>query len=215
MVFNPLVFAFVLLALFTRSLAEDTEVTDVTYGSTIKLEHVPTKHRLHSHEVKYVTGSQQQSVTAVRDTADSNSFWTVKSAHLADPIAPGTPVLCGHTIRLQHLRTGRNLHSHKHKAPLSRDQEVSAFGELTGRWSDGDSGDNWTIECTSGTGPWKRGKNVRLRHVDTGTLLASSGHIKFSQVIPDQQQVSTSTWKNANTLWKTSEGFYIAPTTEK
>lgn len=190
-------------------------MTDVTYGSTIKLEHVSTKHRLHSHEVKYVTGSQQQSVTAVSDTADSNSLWTVKNAHQADPIMPGTPVLCGHTIRLQHLRTGKNLHSHKHRAPLNGDYEVSAFGELTGRWSDGDKGDNWTIECTTGSGPWKRGANVRLRHVDTGTLLSSNSNLKFRQPIPDQQQVSASSWKKTNTLWKTGEGFYIAPPSAK
>ena len=39
-------------------------------------------------------------------------------------------------IRLQHLNTGRFLHSHLFTSPLSGNQEVSAFGDLSG----GDTG---------------------------------------------------------------------------
>lgn len=39
------------------------------------------------------------------------------------------PVKCGDVIRLQHLATKRNLHSHLFQSPISRNQEVSAFGE--------------------------------------------------------------------------------------
>ena len=39
------------------------------------------------------------------------------------------PVKCGEVIRLQHLSTKRNLHSHLFQSPMSRNQEVSAFGE--------------------------------------------------------------------------------------
>lgn len=44
-------------------------------------------------------------------------------------ICSSTPIKCGQTIRLQHLSTGRNLHSHTFVSPLSRNLEVSAFGE--------------------------------------------------------------------------------------
>ena len=47
-----------------------------------------------------------------------------------------TPVKCGDTIRLQHLATKRNLHSHFFQSPLSHNQEVSCFGE----GGDGDTG---------------------------------------------------------------------------
>ena len=39
------------------------------------------------------------------------------------------PVKCGQTIRLTHVATKRNLHSHRFSSPLSRNLEVSAFGE--------------------------------------------------------------------------------------
>ena len=39
------------------------------------------------------------------------------------------PVKCGQTVRLMHLSTRRNLHSHHFQSPLSHNLEVSAFGE--------------------------------------------------------------------------------------
>ena len=51
---------------------------------------------------------------------------------------------CGSTIRLEHMETGKNLHSHsEHKGPISRKNEVSGFGDD----GEGDSYDNWQIEC--------------------------------------------------------------------
>jgi dolichyl-phosphate-mannose--protein O-mannosyl transferase len=47
----------------------------VTHGSVIKLQHERTKFRLHSHEVPYGSGSQQQSVTGFPGVEDANSFW--------------------------------------------------------------------------------------------------------------------------------------------
>lgn len=43
-------------------------------------------------------------------------------------------------IRLQHLNTGRFLHSHLFTSPLSGNQEVSAFGDLSG-------GDTGAVSC--------------------------------------------------------------------
>lgn len=50
-------------------------VSQVTYGSVIKLMHEKTKHRLHSHDVPYGSGSGQQSVTGFPEGDDSNSYW--------------------------------------------------------------------------------------------------------------------------------------------
>ena len=35
---------------------------------------------------------------------------------------------CNDTIRLEHLKTGKNLHSHNFASPVSKQQEVSAYG---------------------------------------------------------------------------------------
>ena len=62
---------------------------------------------------------------------------------------PGTPIKCGETIRLQHVTTSANLHSHLFRSPLSGQQEVSCFGQSHEQMglSDGDTGDNWIVMC--------------------------------------------------------------------
>lgn len=185
----------------------------VTYGSTIKLEHVASKHRLHSHKIAYGSGSGQQSVTGFPDGGDPGSFWVIKGAHRAVRKVAGAVVQCGDTIRLQHLATGNNLHSHEHRAPMNRDYEVSAYADESSesaRWRDGDTGDNWIVDCTT-KGSWKRFEEIRLHHADTDTYLTSSTKLKFGHPIEDQLQVSSAGRKNKQSLWKTNEGFYLAP----
>jgi dolichyl-phosphate-mannose--protein O-mannosyl transferase len=53
----------------------------------------------------------------------------VKEAHGESACEVGTAVRCGDTIQLQHVATGKNLHSHHFKSPISNNQEVSGFGE--------------------------------------------------------------------------------------
>lgn len=49
----------------------------VTCGSVLKLLNTDYRIRLHSHDVKYGTGSGQQSVTGTEIQEDSNSHWTI------------------------------------------------------------------------------------------------------------------------------------------
>lgn len=50
-------------------------VDHLTCGSVVKLENQDyTQVRLHSHDIKYGSGSGQQSVTAA-ENHDSNSYW--------------------------------------------------------------------------------------------------------------------------------------------
>ena len=66
--------------------------TQVTCGSTVKLAHDSSTFRLHSHQVSYSRGSQQQSVTAFPESDDANSYWivhgTVVSAGAPSPPCP-------------------------------------------------------------------------------------------------------------------------------
>ncbi len=50
--------------------------------------------RLHSHDIKWGSGSGQQSVTAVSAMDDPNSYWTIKPAH-GEQCPQGTPVRHG------------------------------------------------------------------------------------------------------------------------
>ena len=64
---------------------------------------------------------------------------------------------CGQKIRLEHLTTTRNLHSHHFSSPLSNSQEVSAFGDD----GEGDTGDVWTVVCD--TDVWRRDDTVMFK----------------------------------------------------
>lgn len=71
------------------------------------------------------------------------------------------PIACGQKIRLEHLPTKKNLHSHLFSSPLSDEQEISAFGED----GEGDTGDYWSVICDGEY--WDRQDSIMLRHADT------------------------------------------------
>ncbi|KAJ3362121.1 Stromal cell-derived factor 2-like protein 1 [Kappamyces sp. JEL0680] len=56
----------------------EPEYETVTCGSMVKLANKATTHRLHSHDVKYGSGSGQQSVTAYPRGNDPNSYFRVE-----------------------------------------------------------------------------------------------------------------------------------------
>ena len=146
----------------------------VTCGSAIKLESADTGYYLNSEEKQLGAGSGQQIVTFVADKATRNTLWWVRPAHTGDEreyppaasCALATPVRCGQTIRLSHVDTMRNLHSHEVKSPLSSQQEVTAFGTGDAK---GDAGDDWVVECAGKY--WMRDAAVRLVGYLVGWLL--------------------------------------------
>lgn len=91
----------------------------MTCGSAIKLTHQLTGYKLHSHDVKYGSGSGQQSVTAFPQADDPNSYFVVQAAD-GQQCARGQSIKCGDVVRLQHQATGAYLHSHLHASPLSQ-----------------------------------------------------------------------------------------------
>jgi len=175
---------------------------DVSCGSVIKLESLAHKIRLHSHDVKYGSGSGQQSVSGVSTSEDVNSHWVIKGSSEKDICKRGEPIECGQKIRLEHLTTHRNLHSHHFSSPLSNDQEVSAFGES----GVGDSGDVWKLVCDGDY--WDRDEKVMLRHEDTGAYLGSSGHT-FGRPISGQMEIVGRRSPDSYTDWKVQEGIFI------
>ena len=174
----------------------------VTCGSLIKLYSQSYQTRLHSHEVAYGTGSGQQSVTAIEQADDSNSLWQIRGISEDNACTRGEPIQCGASVRLTHLNTKKNLHTHNFRSPLSNQQEVSAFGEN----GVGDDLDVWEIQCS--TGQWNRNSGVSLYHSPTKKFLALSGKV-FGRPIANQMEVIASKSKQ---LWKVMEGVYIKPT---
>ncbi|XP_066143956.1 stromal cell-derived factor 2 [Euwallacea fornicatus] len=173
-----------------------------TCGSVIKLMNTDYKVRLHSHDVKYGTGSGQQSVTATEVQEDVNSHWMIKAA-TGKVCLRGDPIACGTNIRLEHVETKKNLHSHLFSSPLSGNQEISAYGNDQG---EGDSGDNWTVVCSGDS--WRRDDSVMLKHVDTQMYLAVSGRT-FGRPINGQMEVVGVRSSTGAVHWKSMEGVYL------
>uniref|UniRef100_A0A7S3DBZ2 MIR domain-containing protein n=1 Tax=Palpitomonas bilix TaxID=652834 RepID=A0A7S3DBZ2_9EUKA len=200
-------------ALFALSSAYDSEndFSTVTCGSSIKLKNRASGFRLHSHDVKWGSGSGQQSVTSTGSKDDPNSLWVVHAKH-GDPMCPrGTPVKCGDTIRLMHSATRANLHSHLFRSPLSQQQEVSAFGVE----GEGDTGDNWIVDCLNAQpgSNWDRKSAIRFRHADTRKYLHTHASHKFDRgncgftcPIIGQQEVTAFGQKNDDNVWAVAEG---------
>jgi len=64
--------------IFMLHTAECKKMKEVTCGSLLKLLNNAFKVRLHSHDIKYGSGSGQQSVTGTDIKEDVNSYWVVK-----------------------------------------------------------------------------------------------------------------------------------------
>ena len=71
-------------------------------------------------------GSGQQSVTGVEASDDANSYWRIRGGTEGE-CPRGSPVRCGQAVRLTHVLTGKNLHTHHFPSPLTNNQ-VSAPG---------------------------------------------------------------------------------------
>ncbi|KAK4310163.1 hypothetical protein Pmani_018251 [Petrolisthes manimaculis] len=175
----------------------------VTCGSVVKLLNPYYKVRLHSHDVKYGSGSGQQSVTGTPQQEDHNSNWLLKGP-VKKTCPRGELIKCGQVVRLEHLPTKRNLHSHQFSSPLSDKQEISAFGED----GEGDSGDEWMVMCDGEE--WGRDESIMLRHVDTEVYLGVTGQ-QYGRPIHGQNEVVGLTRSGVQARWQTMEGVFINP----
>ncbi|KAJ1346428.1 hypothetical protein KIN20_001207 [Parelaphostrongylus tenuis] len=174
----------------------------VTCGSVLKLSNAYEGSRIHSHDIKYGSGSGQQSVTAVQASDDVNSHWQVYPP-LEGSCGRGDPMKCGGKLRLRHLTTGCYLHTHHFQAPLSNHhQEVSCFGN----GGQSDSGDDWQLICDSEE--WMETEAVKFKHVDTGVYLALSGQ-QFGRPIHGQREVVGTDSLTSTGKWLAAEGVFM------
>ncbi len=149
-------------------------------GSWVTLTHKATGRRLHSHPFNYShpASSGQQQVTCADAAGDHSDHWRLRVADDANEhTARDRPIGHGDIVRLEHVVTNRNLHSHSgHPSPVTHQQEVTCFGHH----GVGDTNDNWRVEA-AGPAKVKVGSTLRLVHVDTNAALHS--HPGFSHVV--------------------------------
>ncbi|ORZ24145.1 Dolichyl-phosphate-mannose-protein mannosyltransferase-domain-containing protein [Absidia repens] len=172
---------------------------DIAFGSNITIRTVALDQTLlHSHPHNYAEGSKQAQITGYY-YQDENSNWRVKVPQNNKTLDSGTDINIdslnskdydqqgnryinnGDTIRLNHMNTHVNLHSHQFASPISEDKhrylEVSGYGneEIS------DAKDNWIIEVVrhldSYSGPriHSLATQFRLRHAQNGCILALTG----------------------------------------
>lgn len=151
----------------------------MTCGSAIKLKHVQSggSFYLYSENARNQGGgSGQQIVTFSKDHLNSDkTLWWIHGSSVEN-CTTVTPVACGDVIRLSHVTTKRNLHTHNVVSSLSRQQEITAWGDDY----EGDGGDDWIVKCSSGRF-WERGSSkIRLFHRDTQRYLGAADNVDYN-----------------------------------
>jgi dolichyl-phosphate-mannose-protein mannosyltransferase len=119
---------------------------EVAYGSKLTFKNYGYGGGLlHSHVQTYPVGSLQQQVTCYHYKDENNNFWIYppwgdKPLDLESELKF---LQDGDVIRIVHVPTTRNIHSHAVAAPVTKENyEVSAYGNLTV----GDVHDHWVVE---------------------------------------------------------------------
>lgn len=136
-----------------NSLYHASMPSEVAYGAIITIKnHRTGGGYLHSHWHLYPEGigAKQQQVTAYSHK-DENNKWMIKRFDIQpNPSSKDFQVELVHNgdlVRLEHVITTRNLHSHKEIAPVTkRHQQVTCYGEN----GTGDANDVWRIEIIGG-----------------------------------------------------------------
>lgn len=170
---------------------------NVKYGDTIRIKHTGTNHYLASINKTYFNpGSSGQQIIICRAIRDSESLWIVGGPDGNPPdFRGGTPVGSGEIIRLTHLNTKKNLHSHSDRqSPVARQQEVTGYGSI----GTGNSDDNWQI-MTEGD-QWEIDKPFRLLHKTSNKLLRSQ-LTSPSNFVNNEQEVTCYASEDSNSLW--------------
>ncbi|KAJ7697642.1 MIR motif-containing protein [Mycena rosella] len=158
------------------------EVSAIPFGSLVTLRHLSASgNYLHSHSRVYPEGSRQQQVSLVPERIAATK-WRVYNAsanystRTRDALQhPRLPIPDASTLKLEHVVTGKHLHSHDILPPVSKDkylQEVSAYG-FPGFV--GDANDSWDLELTEDSAVLTMASPVRLRHMLTGCFLSAGG----------------------------------------
>ncbi|OLY80706.1 Stromal cell-derived factor 2-like protein [Smittium mucronatum] len=151
----------------------------IKFGTVLAFKHMMTGNFLQSKdEIISESGSGQQLVYCDSHDIQDDDAWQVMPANHDVP-TPGLEVTYGTVIRLQHVQTGKFLHSHYHFTCGETGQnEVTCFGGP----DYSDDNDHWIVERFGNIDEgevWDRHNSVVLRHYVSGMALHSHD-IKYS-----------------------------------
>ncbi len=201
----------ILIAINTHNISEE-EITStidskvITCGSILRIQNVMTKFHLSSNRLTWATGSHLQIITSVKESDNNESLFIIKEGEGLAECETARPIFCDSIIRLEHVATGKNLHSHKFPSFVTDSQEACGFGD-DGK---GDLNDNFQIVCYNSKEKVLKAKtNFLLRHVDTDKFL----YVNINKSLYDdyncrgcpilgQREVSLTHMKDKQCLWK-------------
>ncbi|KAI8645982.1 MIR motif-containing protein [Parasitella parasitica] len=173
----------------------------IRFGDHISLKHVTTNRFLSSRGGEhYAGGSQQQKVFSSATLLGDETSWIVLPPQETDE-EPGYEVGFEDKIRLKHIPTRANLHSHVVESPTSGQQEVSCFGND----NESDENDVWEVlqfdeDDEQYDDFWRVDQPVIIRHVQTGKLL----HSHDVHLSDDENEVSAFEGTDDNSKWTVS-----------
>ncbi|KAG2195123.1 hypothetical protein INT47_006987 [Mucor saturninus] len=153
----------------------------IQFGNHISLKHNMTGRYLAAEDGNiYEEGSGQQKAYAAGWEPSSDTTFIV-IPRIGEDIEAGVDVNFGDVIRLKHLNTRLNLHSHPGFAsPITGQQEVTCYGDdytndendewIVEQWTfDDEENDQFDVEDAT----WYTDRSFFLRHVATGLTLHS------------------------------------------
>jgi dolichyl-phosphate-mannose--protein O-mannosyl transferase len=156
------------------------------------------------------SGSFGQIMTSITNHNDYDILFQLKEGNNLEMMETGTPLKCDDVIRLEHVNTQKNLHSHIFPSYITDSQEVTAFGNN----GFGDNNDNWKVECYNWDKKYLHGSTqFFLKHVATEKYLYIN--IKKSLFneyncrncpIMGHREVSAVEKKDKQSLWKVAGG---------
>ena len=190
---------------------------EVAFGAVITIKSQRTGGGyLHSHWHLYPegVGAKQQQITTYAHKDDNNK-WIIKKFNETAPALDNSSipielVRSGDMVRLEHLVTRRNLHTHRQPAPVTKKQfQVTGYGEN----GTGDANDVWRIEVVGG----KEGDkisvvNSRLRfvHLLQNCVLSGTGK-QLPKWAYEQMEVACATNHRdvkKSTYWNVEENHF-------
>jgi hypothetical protein len=193
-------------ALYTRLLRVEHHPMDdfIRYGDHIRLRHEQTGAYLRSWDKIYEQpNNSRQQIVVCTAKPEPNTLWLVKGPYgQPENYKRGENVRSNDRIRLEHVQTGKNLHTHLDRlGPVTHGQhEVSCYKLKAG----GDNKDDWTLIFGSGD-KLVTAKQFRLRNAGTNEFLHS--HLGISNFFTEMyQEVTAATANDENDFWVCESG---------
>ncbi|XP_065206014.1 protein O-mannosyl-transferase 2 [Planococcus citri] len=197
--------------LIGNSLYNASMPRDVAYGAIVSLKnHRTGGGYLHSHWHLYPegVGSRQQQITTYTHK-DENNHWRIKHFNDETPENSSIELLKhGDIIRLEHVSTRRNLHSHREPGPVTKKHnQVTGYGE----GGVGDANDVWKVLIVGGSEDEvvkTVTSKIKFVHYLQHCVLTTTGKQLPKWAYEQQEVTCNPNLRDKNSLWNVEDNIF-------